>query len=144
MRSFTCPACGANLTMETDNRVFAFCNYCGAKILLDDYRSTHHRISEQRSVDETEICRIEAEKELMLKQMDLEQKEKERKHRVAKKGLKVCLVVLAIGLILFIIGSIIYHFTPNPEDWNGLMVAGMLITLFDLLAIEFLAMDYFV
>lgn len=143
MRSFTCPACGANLTMETDNRVFAFCNYCGAKILLDDYRSTHHRISEQRSVDETEICRIEAEKDIMLKQMDLEQKEKERKRRLAKIGLKVCLVVLAIGIILFIIGSIIYHFTPNPEDWNGLMLDGMLIAVYDLLAIIVLAIIYF-
>ena len=51
MRTCKCPNCNATLTIEDENRDFAFCQYCGAKIMLDDYRST------QRIIDEAKIKR---------------------------------------------------------------------------------------
>ncbi len=55
MRTCNCPNCNANLTIDDENRDFAFCQYCGVKIMLDDYRSTH------RVVDEAKIKQAEVE-----------------------------------------------------------------------------------
>ena len=46
MRECVCPNCNANLSIHNTNRDFAFCEFCGAKIMLDDYRITQHIINE--------------------------------------------------------------------------------------------------
>lgn len=66
MRNLKCPSCGATLTIQDDNREFAFCEYCGAKLSIDDLRITH------RIVDEARIKEAEANKEIKLKQLELE------------------------------------------------------------------------
>lgn len=73
MRNMKCPNCSASLTIQDDNRDFAFCEYCGSKILLDDYRSTH------RIVDEAKIKQAEIDKMIQLKKLELLEKEQNAK-----------------------------------------------------------------
>ncbi|MBR4446091.1 MAG: TM2 domain-containing protein [Solobacterium sp.] len=56
----TCPSCGANLELQTDNAV-AFCQYCGAKLMLDD-ESVNVNIT-NRFVDEAQIKALDLEKQ---------------------------------------------------------------------------------
>ena len=66
MRNCTCPNCSATLSFS-DDRDFGFCEYCGTKILLDDYRST------QRIIDDAKIKQVEVEKEIRLKELALQE-----------------------------------------------------------------------
>lgn len=89
MRKLECPSCGANLELKEDNRDFAFCEFCGAKIMLDDYRSTHHIVDEARLK--------EAETEQMIKLKQLEWAEKHEEENARKRQLKTKItIVLAI------------------------------------------------
>ena len=106
MRACICPSCRASLSIKGDNRDFAFCEYCGTKIMLDDYRSTRH------IVDEARLRRVEAEQEKarfvalqsqrreILEQWDLEQEQDEAKIAKAKDNLDTCLLfcLLVIGI----------------------------------------------
>lgn len=67
-RTVKCPSCGAELTVKDDNRDFMFCEFCGTKVRLDDYQETH------RYVNEAEVQRVKAEKELELKRMEMEER----------------------------------------------------------------------
>ena len=62
MRTCRCPSCEASITIDDESRDFAFCQYCGSRIMLDDYRSTH------RVVDEAKIKQAEIDREIRLKE----------------------------------------------------------------------------
>lgn len=53
-----CPACGADLNIETD-RDYLFCQFCGAKLMRDDQRIVIEHI--ERKIDEAKIRQIEFE-----------------------------------------------------------------------------------
>ena len=122
MRSFFCTNCGANLTIQEDNRDFAFCQYCGTKIMLDDYRSTH------RVVDEAKIVQAEADKIVKLKKIELLEKKQLEKKRIRKMKIiaSLCLVITAlicfyikiyeIGLIALF--GIIFVWVPELKGEN--------------------------
>lgn len=74
-RTVKCPGCGADLTVKDGNRDFMFCEYCGTKVRLDDYQETH------RYVNEAEVKKVEAEKELKLKQIETDAKKGEREDK---------------------------------------------------------------
>lgn len=76
-RTVKCPSCGGELTVKDENRDFMFCEYCGTKVRLDDYRETH------RFVDEARIQESKDAKELELKKMEFE--ERKRSGRGTKK-----------------------------------------------------------
>ena len=99
MRSFFCTNCGANLTIQEDNRDFAFCQYCGTKIMLDDYRSTH------RVVDEAKIVQAEADKIVKLKKIELLEKKQLEKKRIRKMKIS-CFSINIIFAMLFKSGFI--------------------------------------
>lgn len=102
-RTVKCPGCGADLTVKDGNRDFMFCEYCGTKVRLDDYQETH------RYVNEAEVKKVEADREIELKK--LEQEEKKRTDEQHEK--KVALIVsfawiggCALWLILHKLGVI--------------------------------------
>lgn len=66
MRVCRCPECGASLQIRDTNREFAFCEYCGSKIMLDDYRST------QRIIDEARIKQAETDRIVRLRSLELD------------------------------------------------------------------------
>ena len=100
MRTMKCPNCSASLTIQDDNRDFAFCEYCGTKLMLDDYRSTH------RVVDEAKIRQAETEKIIKLKQMELIEKQQIEKKRNKKTKMIISFGLAIFGFILFLISII--------------------------------------
>ena len=91
-RTVKCPSCGGELTVKDENRDFMFCEYCGTKVRLDDYRETH------RFVDEARIQESKDTKELELKKMEQERWRAEEDKKNGIKGL----IVGAIGLIVIL------------------------------------------
>ena len=98
MRKFKCPDCGATLSIKDDDREFAFCEYCGSKILMDDYRSTH------RIVDEAKIREADVrEKEIECEREKYWQEKKEAPKAIVGTiiGLLVMIGFFKLLLILF-------------------------------------------
>ena len=85
-----CPACGSDLNLETD-RDYAFCQYCGAKLLREENRIVIEHID--RKIDEAEIKRINFEE----KKFDKESKSRKKFLLIANV---VCAVVSIVGVIL--------------------------------------------
>ncbi|WP_303788010.1 hypothetical protein [Ruminococcus flavefaciens] len=94
MRTLKCTNCNASLSIQDDNRDFAFCEYCGNKIMLDDYRST------QRIVDEAKRKQAETEKEITMKQLELIEKRQEDKKKKIKVKMIISFSVIGIALII--------------------------------------------
>lgn len=70
--SVKCPSCGAELSVEHE-RGITYCNYCGTKILIQNDREHVYR-----SIDEARIKEVESEQLLRLREMEIEEKDKER------------------------------------------------------------------
>lgn len=94
-RTVKCPGCGADLTVKDGNRDFMFCEYCGTKVRLDDYQETY------RYVNEAEVKKVEADREIELRKMELEEEKRKESDALAKKCLKiapffflVCFIIL--------------------------------------------------
>lgn len=100
MRKLECPGCGANLELKEDDRDFAFCEYCGAKIMLDDYRSTH------RIVDEARLKEAETDQVIKLKQMEIIKIAAEQKKNQKEMKMKIFIGVGVSGLVSLAIGGI--------------------------------------
>ena len=111
MRKLECPGCGANLTLKDDNRDFAFCEFCGAKIMLDDHRSTQHIT--KHIIDEAQIKRIELEQENIkfkalekqrdeiIERWDEEEFKLEREMSNAKHNVNTCLWLCLVGIGIY-------------------------------------------
>ena len=124
MRSFNCSKCGANLTIQDENREFAFCEYCGTKIMLDDYRSTH------RIIDEAKIKQAEVEREIKMKELELIEKQQIAKERKIKIKIIISLCVIGIEVILGIIARIKSETSPGASLFGLTIPLVMVILLF--------------
>lgn len=98
MMSCNCTNCGANLTVGDNNRDFAFCQYCGAKIMLDDYRSTH------RVVDEAKIKQAETEQMVKFKQLEMAEKDRANREKNLKLKIKISLILATVGILMMVLG----------------------------------------
>lgn len=93
-RTVKCPSCGADFTVRDDNRDFMFCEFCGTKVRLDDYQETH------RYVNEAEVQRVKAEKELELKRMEAYTK---REEQAGKQFITLMSICLGVALFCVLI-----------------------------------------
>ena len=98
MRNCSCINCGANLTIDDNNRDYAFCQYCGAKIMLDDYRSTH------RVIDEAKIKQAETERIVKLRQMEIAERERKNREKMTRFKIVISLILGIVGIIMMVIG----------------------------------------
>ena len=98
MRSCSCPKCGADLTFMDDDRDYAFCEYCGARIDLTDRRSRHVHI--KKIVNVTAIERIKSEERIANKEFDKEKKEFDLKKFVIVTWVVSIVACLALGFLL--------------------------------------------
>ena len=98
-RTVKCPSCGGELTVKDDNRDFMFCEYCGTKVRLDDYRETH------RFVDEARIQESKDAKELELKKMEQERWRAEEDKKNGMKGLLIGIIGLILVLFICKLGE---------------------------------------
>ena len=103
-RTVKCPSCGGELTVKDENRDFMFCEYCGTKVMLDDYRETH------RFVDEARIQESKDAKERELKKMEFEERKRHEDDAFAAKGLKVMGVIAAICVAILLLGTLFGKF----------------------------------
>ena len=95
MRACNCLNCGANITIDDSNRDFSFCQYCGSKIMFDDYYST------QRIVDEAKIKQAETDRTIRLKELELEENRQSQKNTF--KNI-LTIIWLILSFIILIIG----------------------------------------
>lgn len=98
----TCHNCGANLEI---NDKIAFCPYCGTKLLIDDgNRTTTHKFV--RTIrDEASIRESERKELIRLKELEYEEKQREREHKQQKWfwiGWAIFMVACFLGL--FVLG----------------------------------------
>lgn len=93
-RTVKCPGCGADLTVKDGNRDFMFCEYCGTKVRLDDYQETH------RYVNEAEVKKVEADREIELRKMEIEEQKRKESDAFAKKYLKITPFLILICFII--------------------------------------------
>ena len=120
MKEFRCPNCGANLSFE-GNRDFGFCQYCGTKILLDDYRSTH------RIVDEARIKEAEVEQIVRLKELEIQMKEIEKEEKAREKSRKIRIIYIAVGVGLILISIIGWSIFPPLYCLAGIVIGGCVL-----------------
>lgn len=78
MRICNCPSCSASISVDDRNRDFVFCQYCGNKIMLDDYRSTH------RVIDEAKIKQAEVDREVRLRELNIREAQINQKNQVSR------------------------------------------------------------
>ena len=108
MRSCNCPNCNANMEIKENNRDFVFCQYCGSKIMLDDYRSTH------RIIDEAKIKQYENERYLRLEEIRLERAKQEQQNQ--RDMFKKILTYIWLGMSLLVILIFLITLIVNPES----------------------------
>lgn len=104
-----CPQCDADLSIE-EGRTFAFCSYCGAKVIIKDENEHIYR-----NIDEARIKESETERIIRLRELELE--EKERLH-----GRKTKMIVYVIALIFTAIGALVCIVSINGI-W-GILIGG--------------------
>ena len=104
-----CPQCEADLSIE-EGRPFAFCTYCGTKVIIKDENEHIYR-----NIDEARIKESETERIVRLRELELEEKEKthERKTKMISYG---------IALAFVLIGSLICIVSINGI-W-GILIGG--------------------
>lgn len=91
MVPLVCPSCGGTSDVDS-NREFAFCSYCGAKIMLHD--DNHYRMT---YTDEAQVARAKADREIRLKELEQEAIQFES-HR------KLGTYLLIAGAVMFFLG----------------------------------------
>ena len=101
MISLKCPECGADISIEEGHKQ-CFCQYCGAKIMIDDGSTTHT----YRKVDEARIKEAEVDKLIRLKELEIKQKEAERKGKIKILKIKAVLLLVFTGAIVIIFGQL--------------------------------------
>jgi DNA-directed RNA polymerase subunit RPC12/RpoP len=114
MRTCKCPECGAEIQINDTNRDFGFCQYCGAKIMLDDYRST------QRYVDEARV----KEAEVRMKELEMEERENQVRRNNAKTAYKIAAIIAVVGVIFIVANSIIGLLLLSVAGWIALYAVG--------------------
>ncbi len=109
MISVKCPDCGAALQLE-EGRQTAFCSYCGAKILLHNENEYIYR-----TIDEAEIKQAENDRDFMMKELAMEEKE-DKLHRF------LTIVWLICTILLFAVGFIMVSIGPKDNEDPGYML----------------------
>lgn len=118
-----CPACGAELNLETDRDYF-YCPHCGSKVMQVDDRIVIEHVN--RTINEAEVRKQEFERE---KYFHEEQKQAEERKHDNETGKKL----LIVGILLIVAGFIVGRFEGSNTFsgvgfWIG--IAGAWVALF--------------
>ena len=104
-----CPQCEVDLSIE-EGRPFAFCTYCGTKVMIKDENEHIYR-----NIDEARIKESETERIVRLRELELEEKEKTHER-------KTKMIAYGIALAFVLIGSLICIVSINGI-W-GILIGG--------------------
>lgn len=89
---FKCPHCGADLTVE-EGRSTLFCQYCGGKLVLDEFDKKTVRI-----INDAELEKVRAEKELALAKIEYRIKRNKTERLIG-------IIVIVLAIISFAIAA---------------------------------------
>ena len=96
MVSLKCPECDATLSIA-EGRKQCFCEFCGAKIIIDDGSTTNvYR-------DEARIKEAEVREQIRLKELELEVDERKQKRKILKIKVIISIILGILGGILSVI-----------------------------------------
>ena len=97
-RTIRCSNCGSSQSIVDDNREFAFCEFCGSKIVIDDYRVRQH------IVDEAGIKQVETERAIRMRELDIIEQRAKRRIRMNKvKAVFGTLLIILAVVIFFVV-----------------------------------------
>ncbi len=103
----SCPNCGAELDIQER---MAFCSYCGGKILIDDGNiNVNHTY---KKVDEARIKENERKREIRLKELENDQKDKKRDVKIGLLGLGILIFIMFFSIGM----GIYYEKSEQPKD----------------------------
>lgn len=130
--SMKCPECGATLELSDDRKI-AFCSYCGAKIII--HNENEHII---RNIDEAAIKKAESERDVRLKELDVQEKDSNQRHFISVILLFLSIIIIGVGL----------YIRKTGIEKEGLesyyyMILGVVIAVFGALMIPFGLFNYF-
>ena len=94
-----CPECSADLQIE-DGREYAFCTYCGAKVMI-----TNDNEHIYRTIDEARIKQAETDRMVRMRELDMEEKSTIPRKVLMIIWLTVSIALLLVGVIGFGIGN---------------------------------------
>ena len=94
-----CPACGANLSVDS-TREFSFCSYCGTKVILNNDNEYVYR-----TIDEAKVKEAETNRMVQMKQLELEEKSSFSRKTLMVIWLSSTALLLALGIIGFSIDN---------------------------------------
>lgn len=116
VKTYKCPSCGANVDVK-DNEKEGYCSYCGSKIKVqnDNEIIINH-------VDEAEIKRIEAEKEIKMHQYESFEKSKNEIKSTRKVMLVIGIITILISAALLSIG-----YTKLEDGGIPFLIFGLLL-----------------
>ena len=120
-----CPGCGAMVQFDPGQKR-AFCNYCGSPVAAED---AEEHIT--RNIDEADLKRAETEQLIRLKELELRERELERKAKTRPLKVGGCILLGVIGTICLIVGFGDWDHTSFGVTYVGLicLVAAMGIAL---------------
>ena len=105
MISVKCPDCGASLDVEEGRRQ-CFCSYCGAKVMINNENEYIYR-----TIDEAGIKKAEVEKEIRLKELEL-QAAQQKDNNVLNKPLTIIWMIFSIIILVICI----WNWTFGGDD----------------------------
>ena len=97
--SLKCPACGAVLSDE--DKDVMFCKYCGSKLIIDNDNEYIYK-----NIDVADVKRAETEQLIKLKQLEMEEKEKEHQKNILKIKIISSIALTIIGILMMVLGEI--------------------------------------
>lgn len=97
--SVKCPECGAALRME-EGRMQMFCSYCGTEVIM-----TNENEHICRHIDESQIKKTEAEKEIQLKKIELIERRRLASEKIKKVKIVISIILGVLGICLLLAGA---------------------------------------
>ena len=122
--SIKCPECGASLNIE-DGRQSCYCQWCGAKVMIDD------EVDKHVYVDEARIKEAEVKEKIRLKELEIEEDKRNEEKKSKAFKIKLSGILAIVGVLMMIIGNFIGE--DSSIEWYGIMILFIVvwIWLFD-------------
>ena len=122
--SLKCPECSASLSVE-EGRDQLFCQYCGAKIVL---QNENERI--YRRIDEADVKRSETERLIRLKELEMEAAKREDEKASKRLKVKISLALLVVGIAMAVFGNFLGEASGNPDSsFYAMSVIGIMLMM---------------
>lgn len=109
LKGMVCPQCGSQLHFDNTEQEFCFCSHCGTQVFRDDKNRKYYTI---RKIDDAQIEKHKAEKEVRLSELELEDRKDQREKKENMVGIVVVLVLL---LIMFAFIAFLFISIENDE-----------------------------